>query len=122
MNEEAIVDYLNVLESIPNHIPTLKGLGETYFQLSVDNIQNLTDNKFLEYIEKCIEYVYQGLQIRKDLCCFWKLLGDSSSQVYFFPELKDIIKVPSGLFELCDLKNEQSISLNKSQLLKLAEK
>ena len=55
MFEEAIIDYFAVLNKIPNHVPTFKGLSETYYELAIANLKTSTDNKYLEFIEKSIK-------------------------------------------------------------------
>ncbi len=53
--DQAIIDYYAVLNKITNHVPTLKGLGETYYELANQNIQNSNDDKYFEYIELSIK-------------------------------------------------------------------
>jgi hypothetical protein len=51
------MDYFAVLNKMTNHVPTFKGLGETYFELAKANIKNSTDNKYLEYMELSIKVI-----------------------------------------------------------------
>ena len=69
-----------------NHIPTFKGLGETYYLLAKENVKNSTDNKYLEYIELSIKYLNKAICLRKDLCCVWKILGDCCNMIRYFPK------------------------------------
>lgn len=55
MFEEAAMDYFAVLNKISNHVPTLKGLGETYYELAFANIKTSTDYRYLEYIQQSIK-------------------------------------------------------------------
>lgn len=49
------MDYFAVLNKITNHVPTFKGLGETYYELAMANIKTSSDNKYLEYVELSIK-------------------------------------------------------------------
>ena len=50
-----MIDYFGVLTKIADHVPTFKGLGETYYELARDNLKNATDNKYLEYVELSVK-------------------------------------------------------------------
>lgn len=61
MFEEAIIDYFAVLNKIANHVPTLKGVSETYYELALKNLKSSTDYKYLEYIENSIKVIFNFL-------------------------------------------------------------
>jgi tetratricopeptide (TPR) repeat protein len=84
--DQAVLDYLAVLNKITNHIPTLKGLGETYYLLAVENVKVSLNEKYLEYIELSVKYLCKALLLRKDLCCLWKILADCCGLIRFYPD------------------------------------
>ncbi len=53
--EQAVMDYYAALNKLTDHIPSLKGLGETHFLLAKHNARNSTDNKYLQHIEASIK-------------------------------------------------------------------
>jgi hypothetical protein len=84
--DQAIIDYYAVLNKMTNHVPTLKGLGETYYQLAKENVRVSTNNKYFEHIENSIKFLTKAIYLRKDLCCIWKILGDCSSIIRYSPK------------------------------------
>ena len=56
--DEAINDYLIVLDALPNHVPTLKGLGEAHYLLARENIKNTNDDKYMEFMETSLKVVF----------------------------------------------------------------
>jgi hypothetical protein len=55
MHSEAIEDYLIVLSQLPDHIPTLKGLGETYYNMAKSNIKESNNDKYPYLMESCLK-------------------------------------------------------------------
>jgi hypothetical protein len=49
------MDYYAALNKITDHVPSLKGLGETYYLKAKENVKNSTDQRYLEYIESSIK-------------------------------------------------------------------
>ena len=60
--DQAIIDYYAVLNKITNHVPTMKDLDETYYELPDQNIQNSNDDKYFEYIESSIKVLRTSKQ------------------------------------------------------------
>jgi len=44
-----------LINVIKDHVPSLKGLGETYYLKAKENVKNSTDQRYLEYIESSIK-------------------------------------------------------------------
>ena len=53
--DEAIVDFSAVLSKLNNHIPTLKGLGETYYLLAKESVEKSINCDYVKYIESSID-------------------------------------------------------------------
>jgi hypothetical protein len=51
------MDYYAALNKITDHVPSLKGLGETYYLKAKENVKNSTDQRYLEYIESSIKVI-----------------------------------------------------------------
>lgn len=97
--DQAIIDYYTVLNKITDHVPTLKGLGETYYQLANQNIKTSSDDMYMEYIESSIKYLTRGIRLRKDVCCLWKVLGDCCLLSKAYPNMEKTITVPKCIIE-----------------------
>jgi hypothetical protein len=53
--EEAVSDYLIVLNELPNHIPSLKGIGEAYYNMAKLNIKESNNDRYPSLIEQSLE-------------------------------------------------------------------
>ena len=57
MYDEAIKDYSTVLAKLNNHIPTLKGLGETYYLLAKQSVEKSINCEYVQFIETGIDVI-----------------------------------------------------------------
>lgn len=104
-------------------MPTLKGLGETYYELARHNIKNATDNKYLEYIESSVKYLSKAILLRKDICCMWNILGNCCALVRYYPNAAEArFTIPKFILEKnFSISESEEVQVTKLDMLRLAE-
>ncbi|KFP87318.1 Tetratricopeptide repeat protein 37, partial [Apaloderma vittatum] len=113
--ENAIATYQQILKKTEDYVPALKGLGECYLMLARSALENFFDRKAMDFIEQALEFFTRAIKSRPDVCCLWKLLGDSCISVHLISPAKVNIQVPGFLLG----KNAGKQMLKKSEMLVL---
>uniref|UniRef100_A0A3P9KFX9 Tetratricopeptide repeat domain 37 n=1 Tax=Oryzias latipes TaxID=8090 RepID=A0A3P9KFX9_ORYLA len=76
--KEAAAEYL-LITTKQDYVPALK-LGECQLSLAKSLMEDCRDGGAIDLIEKAIQNLF-AVQLRPDLSCLWKLLGDASTAV-----------------------------------------
>uniref|UniRef100_W5M043 SKI3 subunit of superkiller complex n=1 Tax=Lepisosteus oculatus TaxID=7918 RepID=W5M043_LEPOC len=115
--KEATGEYMQIIQRREEYVPALKGLGECYLSMARAAMETFLDARAVDYIELAVEYLFRAAQLRPDLSCLWKLLGDACSAVHAVSPTRARIAVP-GL--LCGLAaGGQKHTLHKAAILSL---
>lgn len=94
---EAIKEYNEVLMISQGYVPALQGLGESELYLARQMFRGGRYQAGIEHIENAIEKLVIACTFRKDLCCLWKLLGDSCILVHSLDNSAVSVSIPSVL-------------------------
>uniref|UniRef100_A0A665T6Y8 Tetratricopeptide repeat domain 37 n=1 Tax=Echeneis naucrates TaxID=173247 RepID=A0A665T6Y8_ECHNA len=117
--KEAVAEYLQITAQ-QDYVPALKGLGECQLSLAKGLMADCRDGGAIDLIQKAIENLFRAVQLRPDLSCLWKLLGDACTAVSTVSPSRAQVLVPGPLAGLDS--NSQRQKLNQSQTLKVGER
>ncbi|XP_076800929.1 superkiller complex protein 3-like [Clavelina lepadiformis] len=121
---EAISEYTDVLKISPNYVPALKGLGESHLSMAKFMLTEGRDLTCVDHINEAIQNLASALQTRGQMCCVWKLLGDSCSITRPLHSSCVKILMPKMLSSLQnkDHMDDDVVVLSKMQALEAGEK
>ncbi|RVE68406.1 hypothetical protein OJAV_G00090930 [Oryzias javanicus] len=117
--KEAAAEYL-LITTKQDYVPALKGLGECQLSLAKSLMEDCRDGGAIDLIEKAIQNLFRAVQLRPDLSCLWKLLGDASTAVSIVSPTRAQVSVPNSLAGLDS--SSQANRLNQVQMLKVGER
>ncbi|XP_008335039.1 tetratricopeptide repeat protein 37 isoform X1 [Cynoglossus semilaevis] len=117
--KEAVAEYLQITAQL-DYVPALKGLGECQLSLAKGLIEDCRDGGAIDLIQKAIQNLFRAVELRPDLSCLWKLLGDACTAVNTVSPNRVRVLVPLLLVGLDP--NSQNPMLNQAQALKLGER
>ncbi|CAN9513348.1 unnamed protein product [Ophioblennius macclurei] len=116
--KEAAAEYLQIT-SQQDYVPALKGLGECQLSLAKILMEDCRDGGAIDLIQQAIHNLFRAAQLRPDLSCLWKLLGDACTAVRIVSPNRAQVLVPASLAGLDP--NAQNHRLNQAQMLKVGE-
>uniref|UniRef100_A0A8C5NI17 Tetratricopeptide repeat domain 37 n=1 Tax=Gouania willdenowi TaxID=441366 RepID=A0A8C5NI17_GOUWI len=116
--KEAVAEYLLITEH-QDYVPALKGLGECQLSLAKSLMEDCRDGGAIDLIQKSINNLFRAVQLRPDLSCLWKLLGDACTTVHIVSPNRAQVQVPALLVGLDP--NTEIHMLNQTQILKVGE-
>uniref|UniRef100_A0A665SX81 Tetratricopeptide repeat domain 37 n=1 Tax=Echeneis naucrates TaxID=173247 RepID=A0A665SX81_ECHNA len=102
--KEAVAEYLQITAQ-QDYVPALKGLGECQLSLAKGLMADCRDGGAIDLIQKAIENLFRAVQLRPDLSCLWKLLGDACTAVSTVSPSRAQVLVPGPLAEHWTLKH-----------------
>ncbi|XP_037339604.2 tetratricopeptide repeat protein 37 [Pungitius pungitius] len=115
--KEAVAEYL-LITAQQDYVPALKGLGECQLSLAKSLMEDCRDGGAIDLIQQAIKNLFRAVEMRPDLSCLWKLLGDACTAVRTVsPDVAQLL-VPAPLAGL----DNQSHTLNQAQTLKVGER
>ncbi|XP_061623240.1 tetratricopeptide repeat protein 37 isoform X1 [Phyllopteryx taeniolatus] len=117
--KEAVAEYLQITAQ-HDYVPALKGLGECQLSLAKHLMEDCRDGGAIDLIEQAIQNLFKAAQLRSDLSCLWKLLGDACSAVSTVSLKRAQVHMPAALAGL-DPQNQVHI-LNQTQTLRVGER
>uniref|UniRef100_A0A3Q1AHS8 Tetratricopeptide repeat domain 37 n=1 Tax=Amphiprion ocellaris TaxID=80972 RepID=A0A3Q1AHS8_AMPOC len=117
--KEAVSEYLQITAQ-QDYVPALKGLGECQLSLAKTLMEDCRDGGAIDLIQQAIQNLFRAVQLRPDLSCLWKLLGDACTTVCIVSPNKARVLVPALLAGLDP--NTEGHMLNQSQVLKAGER
>uniref|UniRef100_A0A8C5ICB9 Tetratricopeptide repeat domain 37 n=1 Tax=Gouania willdenowi TaxID=441366 RepID=A0A8C5ICB9_GOUWI len=97
--KEAVAEYLLITEH-QDYVPALKGLGECQLSLAKSLMEDCRDGGAIDLIQKSINNLFRAVQLRPDLSCLWKLLGDACTTVHIVSPNRAQVQVPALLVGL----------------------
>ncbi|XP_047446786.1 tetratricopeptide repeat protein 37 [Mugil cephalus] len=116
--KEAVAEYLQITAR-QEYVPALKGLGECQLSLAKSLMEDCRDGRAIDLIQQAIQNLFRAAQLRPDLSCLWKLLGDACTAVSIVSPNRALVLVPALLAGLDP--NTQSHMLNQAQTLRVGE-
>uniref|UniRef100_A0A8C4E3R1 SKI3 subunit of superkiller complex n=1 Tax=Dicentrarchus labrax TaxID=13489 RepID=A0A8C4E3R1_DICLA len=117
--KEAVAEYLQITAQ-QDYVPALKGLGECQLSLAKSLMEDCRDGGAIDLIQQAIQNLFRAVELRPDLSCLWKLLGDTCTAVSSVSPNRAQVLVPALLAGLDP--NTQSQALNQAQTLKVGER
>uniref|UniRef100_A0A4W6G8C9 SKI3 subunit of superkiller complex n=1 Tax=Lates calcarifer TaxID=8187 RepID=A0A4W6G8C9_LATCA len=117
--KEAVAEYLQITAQ-QDYVPALKGLGECQLSLAKSLMEDCRDGGAIDLIQQAIQNLFKAVELRPDLSCLWKLLGDACTAVSTVSPNRAQVLVPAPLAGLDP--NSQSHMLNQAQTLKVGER
>ncbi|XP_028270301.1 tetratricopeptide repeat protein 37 [Parambassis ranga] len=117
--KEAVTEYLQITAQ-QDYVPALKGLGECQLSLAKSLMEDCRDGGAIDQIQQAIQNIFRAVQLRPDLSCLWKLLGDACTTVSIVSSNRAQIQVPALLAGVDT--DTQSHTLNQAQTLKVGER
>ncbi|KAB0804312.1 hypothetical protein PPYR_01282 [Photinus pyralis] len=117
---EAHCDYESILRSNKHYVPALKGLAETCIMQARQFTRDQRLGIARDYAEKALDMVTVGIRQQNDLCCLWKLAGDSCVLIAKLPDKYCCALALKALAEGC--ASEENVVLEREELLLLAER
>ncbi|KAI9527787.1 hypothetical protein NQZ68_027877 [Dissostichus eleginoides] len=116
---EAVAEYLQITAQ-QDYVPALKGLGECQLSLAKIVMEDCRDGGAIDLIQQAIQNLFRAVELRPDLSCLWKLLGDACTAVSTVSPNRAQVLMPGPLAGLDP--NTQSHTLNQAQTLKVGER
>ncbi|XP_076021281.1 superkiller complex protein 3 [Genypterus blacodes] len=117
--KEAVAEYLQITAR-EDYVPALKGLGECQISIAKGLLEDCRDGGAIDLLQQAIQNLFRAVELRPDLSCLWKLLGDACTAVSNVSPNKAKLVVPGPLAALdC---STQSSPLNQAQTLKVGER
>ncbi|XP_056274743.1 tetratricopeptide repeat protein 37 isoform X2 [Pseudoliparis swirei] len=116
---EAVAEYLQITAQ-QDYVPALKGLGECQLSLAKGLMEDCRDKGAIELIQQAIQNLFRAVEMRPDMSCLWKLLGDACTAVCTVTPNSARVLVPAPLAGLDP--NTQNHTLNQAQTLKVGER
>lgn len=117
--KEAAAEYLQIVTR-EDYVPALKGLGECLLSLARGLMGDYRDGGAVDLIQKAILYLFRAVELRPDLSCLWKILGDACSSVSSVSPNRARVLVPGPLAGL--EPSDQNHPLNQAQTLQVGER
>lgn len=97
-----------------------KGLGECQLSLAKSLMEDCRDGGAIHLINQAIRNLFRAVELRPDLSCLWKLLGDACSAVSTVSPNRAQVLVPASMVGL-DSKTQDQL-LDQTQALKVGER
>uniref|UniRef100_A0A8C7CFD5 SKI3 subunit of superkiller complex n=1 Tax=Oncorhynchus kisutch TaxID=8019 RepID=A0A8C7CFD5_ONCKI len=94
--KEAAAEYLQIIAQ-EDYVPALKGLGECLLSLARCLMEDYRDGGAIDLIQQAIQYLFRAVELRPDLSCLWKLLGDACTSVSTVAPNRARVVVPGPL-------------------------
>uniref|UniRef100_A0A665TFM9 Tetratricopeptide repeat domain 37 n=1 Tax=Echeneis naucrates TaxID=173247 RepID=A0A665TFM9_ECHNA len=107
--KEAVAEYLQITAQ-QDYVPALKGLGECQLSLAKGLMADCRDGGAIDLIQKAIENLFRAVQLRPDLSCLWKLLGDACTAVSTVSPSRAQVLVPGPLAGLDSNSQRQKLN------------
>ncbi|EFA76905.1 tetratricopeptide-like helical domain-containing protein [Heterostelium album PN500] len=79
LNDEAVIEFDQVLSQLGKHLPSLKGKAECLFQLAKHYHSNGSSRMALQSLESAETTIQLAIEQDSKIFCLWKLLGDIST-------------------------------------------
>ncbi|XP_071338724.1 superkiller complex protein 3 [Trachinotus anak] len=117
--KEAVAEYLQITAQ-QDYVPALKGLGECQLSLAKSLMEDCRDGGAADLIQQAIQNLFRAVELRPDLSCLWKLLGDACTAVSTVSPNRAQVLMPAPLAGLDP--NSQGHMLNQAQTLKVGER
>ncbi|XP_034025931.1 tetratricopeptide repeat protein 37 isoform X2 [Thalassophryne amazonica] len=117
--KEAVAEYLQIT-SQQDYVPALKGLGECQLSLAKGLLEDCRDGRAIDLIQQAVQNLFRAVELRPDLSCLWKLLGDACTTVSIVSPNRAQVLVPAPLAGLDP--NSMGHMLNQTQTLKVGER
>ncbi|KAM4615710.1 tetratricopeptide repeat protein 37 [Polymixia lowei] len=117
--KEAAAEYVQITAR-EDYVPALKGLGECLLSLAKGLMEDYRDGGAIDLIQQAIQHLFRAVELRPDLSCLWKLLGDACTAVSTVSQNRVQVLVPGPLAGL--EPTTQSHTLNQAQTLKVGER
>uniref|UniRef100_A0A3P8YLR4 Tetratricopeptide repeat domain 37 n=1 Tax=Esox lucius TaxID=8010 RepID=A0A3P8YLR4_ESOLU len=117
--KEAAAEYLQVTAR-EDYVPALKGLGECLLSLAKGLMEDCRDGGAIDLIQRAINHLFRAVELRPDLSCLWKLLGDACTTVSTVAPSRARVVVPGPLTGL--EPPDQEHLLNQGQVLRVGER
>uniref|UniRef100_A0A8D3BWL5 SKI3 subunit of superkiller complex n=1 Tax=Scophthalmus maximus TaxID=52904 RepID=A0A8D3BWL5_SCOMX len=94
--KEAAAEYLQITAQ-QDYVPALKGLGECQLSLAKGRMEDCRDGGAIDLIQQAIQNLFRAVELRPDLSCLWKLLGDACTAVSTVSPNRAHVLVPGPL-------------------------
>ncbi|XP_036955110.1 tetratricopeptide repeat protein 37 isoform X3 [Acanthopagrus latus] len=117
--KEAVAEYLQITAQ-QDYVPALKGLGECQLSLAKSLMEECRDGGAIDLIQQAIQNLFRAVELRPDLSCLWKLLGDACTAVSNVSPNRAQVLMPAPLAGLDP--NTKSHTLTQAQTLKVGER
>ncbi|XP_044225084.1 tetratricopeptide repeat protein 37 [Thunnus albacares] len=117
--KEAVAEYLQITAQ-QDYVPALKGLGECQLSLAKSLMEDCRDGGAIDLIQQAIQNLFKAVELRPDLSCLWKLLGDACTAVSTVSPNRVQVQVPAPLAGIDP--HTQNNMLNQTQTLKVGER
>ncbi|KAJ8380559.1 hypothetical protein SKAU_G00013370 [Synaphobranchus kaupii] len=117
--KEAVGEYMQIIGQ-EDYVPALKGLGECHLALAKAAMEDYLDGRAVDLIQLAVEFLFRALQLRPNLCCLWKLLGDVCTSAHAVSPSRARVLVPGPLAGM-DPPDHKS-PFDQAQILKLGER
>ncbi|XP_057688617.1 tetratricopeptide repeat protein 37 isoform X2 [Corythoichthys intestinalis] len=117
--QEAIAEYLQITTQ-HDYVPALKGLGDCQLALAKSFMEDCRDGGAIDLIQQAIHNLLRAVQLRSDLSCLWKLLGDACSAVSTVSPERAQVQMPAALTGLHP--QTKLHTLNQTETLRVGER
>ncbi|GAB6019412.1 Tetratricopeptide repeat protein 37 [Chamberlinius hualienensis] len=117
LHKEAANLFKNLLTSVPEYVPALKGLSEAYIALARQYLKQCEPLQMLSLCQMAIESLTRALNENPLLICLWKLMGDVCTVVGPVPAEMVSLTVSNTLLKGIPRSSSDTTILKKDQIL-----
>ena len=118
-HRDAILDYTHLLDSAPDYLPALRGLGETHLALAGLHLQQFVDLNVLDSCRHALAALTRAAVLRPGMAGTWRLLGEAAGLVSGLSAEVVRVEVPSMLMS-AEAGPEDTEEAGRGALLELS--
>ncbi|XP_065060206.1 superkiller complex protein 3-like isoform X2 [Rhopilema esculentum] len=111
--DEAIEEFKKVLAVEEDHIPAWRGLAESHLKTEYACIAENFDGRAVDHAAEALLAAARAIELRPDLRCLWKIMGDASFALRVVAEEKLSLQVPPSVSQIIGIKEEETGSKKK---------
>lgn len=94
---ESIADYEELLKTIPDYLPALKGIAESHFGRAFYLHENHRTGRARNHCRETLGYLQKAIHLEPNFMCLWRMLANVLDFVGALPEVYFHLEVPAAL-------------------------
>lgn len=118
MYREAIVCFEKILKENSEYVPALKGIAEAHLEMCYSNLGQRLLGRSRDHAQKSINYLTEAIQLKPNLSCIWRLLGNVLDSIGNFPDSLSYLEIAGSLAG----EKSNKVTIKSDKLFELASR